>query len=113
MLEGVLQELQESQKEILRRQQLGERVLHQVVGILRVHGEKLDAILEAATDEGKPSETAKLLQEIVRALKEQTETLNMLPQVLGEVIRDELLGGDDLDGVAMEEEAPRDTPRTQ
>lgn len=78
-----------------------ELVMQRMIGILEIHGHKLDAILDAATAESGPSETGDLLRQIVTALEEQTETLALMPQVLGQVIRRELT---DMDGEEMEME---------
>ena len=67
-----------------------EQTLHVVVGLLEIHGAKLDAILEAATRESGPSETANLLKVIVSAQAETNELLQDLPTNIAVMFREEL-----------------------
>ena len=75
---------------IEERQAAYEVVVHRLIGMLEVHNEKLDAILEAATVEPGPSPVAEKLQEIVAAIEGQTEMLASLPDTLAVAIREEL-----------------------
>lgn len=72
-----------------------EQTLHVMVGILEIHGAKLDAILEAATAKSGPSETAELLKEIVSAQAQTNELLQDLPTNIAVMFRDELERDDD------------------
>jgi hypothetical protein len=72
------------------RQAAYEVVAHRILGILEVHNEKLDAILEAATTEPGPSPVAEALNKLVAAVEEQTRLLTSLPEVLAVAIREEL-----------------------
>ena len=75
---------------IEQRQAAYEIVAHRLIGILDVHNEKLDAILEAATVEPGPSPTTEVLKQILATMQEQTALLQGLPDAIGEIIRDEL-----------------------
>lgn len=75
---------------IEERQAAYEVVAHRIVGMLEVHNEKLDAILEAATTEPGPSPVAEALKELVAAVEDQTQLLTSLPDVLAVAIREEL-----------------------
>ena len=77
---------------IEQRQAAYEIVAHRLIGILEVHSEKLDAILEAATVEPGPSPTTELLKQILATMQEQTALLQGLPDAITDVIRDELEG---------------------
>lgn len=77
---------------IEQRQAAYEIVAHRMIGMLEVHNEKLDAILEAATVEPGPSPTTELLKQILTAMQEQTALLQGLPDAISDVIRDELEG---------------------
>ena len=72
-----------------------EQTLHIVVGLLEIHGAKLDAILEAATGEKGPSETAQLLKEIVSTQAETNELLQDLPTNIAVMFREEMEREDD------------------
>ena len=61
-----------------------------MVGLLEIHGAKLDAILEAATAESGPSETAELLKEIASAQAQTNELLQDLPANIAVMFHDEL-----------------------
>jgi len=76
-----------------------EQTLHIVVGLLEIHGAKLDAILEAATAKSGPSETTELLKEIASAQAQTNELLQDLPTNIAVMFRDELEreDGDELD----------------
>lgn len=67
-----------------------EQTLHVVVGLLEIHGAKLDAILEAATAKPGPSETTELLKEIVSAQAQTNELLQDLPTNIAVMFRDEM-----------------------
>ena len=71
------------------RQTVHEQVAHQIVDMLAIHNEKLDAILEAATQEPGPSPVLGVLAEILELLREQESLLAELPGTLAETIRDE------------------------
>lgn len=75
---------------IEQRQAMYEQVAHRMIGMMEVHNEKLDAILEAATTEPGPSPVAEALAAILTATQEQTKLLSGLPQALAETIRDEM-----------------------
>lgn len=75
---------------IEQRQAAYEVVVHRILGMLEVHNEKLDAILEAATVEPGPSPTTELLRQILTAMQAQTALLESLPDAIGEIVRDEL-----------------------
>ena len=72
-----------------------EQTLHVVVGLLEIHGAKLNAILEAATAEKGPSETALLLKAIASAQAETNELLQDLPTNIAVMFREELEREDD------------------
>ncbi len=72
------------------RQAIYEQVAHRMIGMMEVHNEKLDAILEAATVEPGPSPVAETLAAILVATQEQTRLLSGLPQILAEAIREEM-----------------------
>jgi hypothetical protein len=74
---------------IEQRQTAYEQVVHQVLDILDVHKEKLDAILAAATREPGPSPVLAVLADILTSLREQESLLADLPGALAETIRDE------------------------
>ena len=75
---------------IEQRQAAYEVVAHRLIGMLEIHNEKLDAILEAATVEPGPSPTTEVLTQILAAMQLQTELLQGLPDAIGEIIREEL-----------------------
>lgn len=75
---------------IEQRQAAYEVVAHRLIGMLEVHNEKLDAILQAATQEVGPSPTVEVLKQILASLQAQEAILAGLPAALGETIRDEL-----------------------
>ena len=75
---------------IEQRQAAYEVVAHRMIGMLEVHNEKLDAILEAATVEPGPSPTVEVLKQILASMQAQEAILAGLPAALGETIRDEL-----------------------
>lgn len=83
-----------------QRQAAYEVVAHRLIGILDVHNEKLDAILEAATVEPGPSPTTEILQQILTTMRQQTALLEGLPAAISETIRDEMQ--QELDEVEME-----------
>ena len=75
---------------IEQRQAAYEIVAHRLIGMLEVHNEKLDAILEAATVEPGPSPTTEVLNQILATMQRQTELLEGLPEAISETIRDEM-----------------------
>ena len=75
---------------IEQRQAAYEIVAHRLIGMLEVHNEKLDAILEAATVEPGPSPTTEVLNQILATMQRQTELLEGLPDAISETIRDEM-----------------------
>ena len=79
-----------------------EQTLHIVVGLLEIHGAKLDAILEAATVKPGPSETTELLKEIVFAQAQTNELLQDLPTNIAVMFRDELERDEDDDELELE-----------
>ena len=79
-----------------------EQTLHVVVGLLEIHGAKLDAILEAATAKSGPSETTELLKEIVFAQAQTNELLQDLPTNIAVMFRDELERDEDDDELELE-----------
>jgi len=83
-------ELAQALARIEQRQAAYEVVAHRLIGMLDVHNEKLDAILEAATLEPGPSPTAELLQQILNTMRQQTALLEALPAAISETIRDEM-----------------------
>ena len=85
---------------IEQRQAMYEVVAHRLIGMLEVHNEKLDAILEAATVEPGPSPTTEILKQILATMQQQAALLEALPAAIGETIRDELQ--QDFDEVEME-----------
>ncbi len=89
-----------------RRQEAVEQALQRVVGMLVVHNEKLDAILEAASREAGPSPVVEALNGIAGALREQGDLLRELPTSLAETIRDELQRELADEEVEMEEAGP-------
>jgi hypothetical protein len=85
------------------RQAAYEAVARRVLDTLQVHNEKLDAILEAATQEPEPSPVAETLAAILSSLREQESLLLDLPQALTEALRGERRRGPE-DGDAEEPE---------
>src|SRR3954452_580908 len=82
--------LRETLARIEQRQAAYEVVAHRLIGMLGVHNEKLDAILEAATVEPGPSPTTEVLKQILATMQEQATLLRGLPDAIGEIIREEL-----------------------
>jgi hypothetical protein len=83
-------EIAEALARIEQRQAAYEIVAHRLIGMLEVHNEKLDAILEAATVEPGPSPIAEVLKQILATMQEQTALLQGLPDAIGEIVREEL-----------------------
>ena len=83
-------ELAQALARIEQRQSAYEVVAHRLLGILEVHNEKLDAILEAATVEPGPSPTTEVLQQILATMRQQTALLERLPATISDTIRDEM-----------------------
>lgn len=75
---------------IERAQERFAKVADDILTVLEVHTEKLDAVLEAATKDPGPSPTAELLREIVAALTGQSALLAALPAAFAKTVRDEL-----------------------
>ena len=73
---------------IEQRQHAYEVVARRILDTLEVHTEKLDAILEAATQDPGPSSVAETLQAILAAMHDQTALLKTLPESLAATIRD-------------------------
>jgi len=88
------------------RQAIYEQVAHRLIGMMEVHNEKLDAILEAATVEPGPSPVAEALAAILVATQEQTRLLAGLPQVLAEAIREEMQRELEAEGYETESAVP-------
>lgn len=82
------------------RQLAHEAVMRTILEVLQMQGEKLDAILQAATIDPGPSPVAEALQQISLGLRAQTELLERLPEALASVIREEMAV--DLDDVETE-----------
>lgn len=83
-------DIAEALARIEQRQLAYEVVAQRLIGMLEVHNEKLDAILEAATVDPGPSPTAELLNQILTTMREQTALLRELPDAISETIRDEM-----------------------
>lgn len=77
------------EKAIVRLNEI-EQTMRVVIEILRIMGEKLDAILGAATTEPGPSETTRLLAKMVEAQERTTDLLEDLPANIGVIFRSEL-----------------------
>ena len=73
---------------IEQRQHAYEVVARRILDTLEVHTKKLDAILEAATQDPGPSPVAETLQAILAAMHDQTAQLKTLPESLAATIRD-------------------------
>jgi hypothetical protein len=97
------QDLAATVARIEARQVAYEAVVHRVLDTLEVHTEKLDAIIEAATQEPGPSPVAEILTAILSSLREQESLLLDLPQALTEAMRGERRRGPE-DGDAEEPE---------
>ena len=89
-----------------QRQAAYQQVAHRILDALEVHTEKLDAILEAATQEAGPSPVQELLAEILKSLHEQERLLTGLPDALAETVRDELQRELDAEEPEMEAAGP-------
>lgn len=76
-----------------------EQVMHIVVDLLRIHGAKLDAILDRVTREDGPSDTVLVLKEIAAAQAQTNELLQDLPANVAAMLRD---GAPDDDDVPMQ-----------
>jgi hypothetical protein len=74
---------------IEERQTAYELAAHRVIGMLEVHNEKLDAILEAASQQPGPSPVADALAAILSSLREQETLLLELPGAIATTIRGE------------------------
>jgi hypothetical protein len=99
---GSIRELVAAVARIERRQTVHERVAHRVIDMLAIHDEKLDAILEAATQEPGPSPLLGVLEEILKSLRAQESLLAALPDTLAETMRDEWPRELDADDPEME-----------
>jgi hypothetical protein len=75
---------------IEQRQAAYEVVAHRLIGMLEIHNEKLDAILEAATVEPGPSPTTEILSQMLATMQEQTALLRSLPDAISDTIREEM-----------------------
>lgn len=84
------------------RQVVYEQVMHRVIGMMAVHNEKLDAILNAASREPGPSSVAEVLGKILGSLQDQEQLLRELPEVLAAAIRGEFDQVIEAAGVEME-----------
>lgn len=82
------------------RQIAHESVMRTMLSIMQMHGEKLDAVLQAATLDPGPSPVAEALQQIALGMKQTNTLLIQLPNMLATVIREEMAV--DLDDVEME-----------
>ena len=92
------------------RQAAYETVVNRVLSILEVHNEKLDAILEAATQEPGPSPVVETLTAILLSLRTQENLLLDLPQALTEALRGEFRRDLEDDGDADDPEMESATP---
>jgi len=70
------------------RQQAYEVVASRILDTLQIHTEKLDAILEAATQSPGPSPVGETLGQILTALREQGALLEALPSSIAESLRE-------------------------
>ena len=75
---------------IEQRQAAYEVVAHRILGMLEVHNDKLDAILQAATVEPGPSPVTETLKQILLAMNATTAALAQLPEAIATTIREEL-----------------------
>ncbi len=73
---------------IEERQQAYETVARRILETLQVQTEKLDAILEAATQQPGPSPVADTLGQILTALREQSAVLEALPVSIAGAMRE-------------------------
>ena len=73
---------------IEERQQAYEVVARRILDTLQVHTEKLDAILEAATQSPGPSPVRETLGQILTALHEQAALLEALPSGIAGSLRE-------------------------
>ena len=85
-----LKDVAEAVLRIEERQAAYEQVAHRILGMLQVHNEKLDAILEAAVGEPGPSPVQALLGEILESMRAQEHLLRELPTSLAETLREEM-----------------------
>jgi hypothetical protein len=85
-----LKDVAEAVHRIEERQAAYEQVAHRILGVLQVHNEKLDAILEAAVGEPGPSPVQALLGEILESMRAQEHLLRELPTSLAEIMREEM-----------------------
>ncbi len=91
---------------IEQRQAAYEQVVHNILDMMAVHNEKLDAILEAAMGEPGPSPVAEALAGILAATQEQTKLLSGLPDALAVTIREEMQRELEAEGYEMEPAVP-------
>jgi hypothetical protein len=84
-----LKDVGEAVLRIEERQAAYQQVAHRILGVLQVHNEKLDAILEAAVGEPGPSPVQALLGEILESMRAQEHLLRELPTSLAEIMREE------------------------
>jgi hypothetical protein len=103
---GLLGELKAAVTRIELRQTVHEQVARQIVDMLAIHNEKLDAILAAATQEPGPSPVLSVLAEILESLREQESLLAELPGTLAVTMRDELQRELDAEDPEMEPAGP-------
>lgn len=88
---------------IEQRQTAYERVAHELVSAIGVQTEMLTAILKAATIDPVPSPVAEALQQIALGMRQQSDLLTRLPDMLATVIREEMtVPLDDVDNAEME-----------
>jgi hypothetical protein len=105
---GLLAGLVAAVTRIEQRQTVHEQVALRVVDMLAIHNEKLDAIIEAATQDPGPSPVAEALAAILSSLREQETLLAELPAALAETIRDVWLRALD-----AEDEPDTEDPETE
>jgi hypothetical protein len=91
---------------IEQRQIAFEHVASRMIDILEVHNEKLDAILEAASQESRTSPALSILESILATLREQESLLADLRDIQESAIRDELPSETEAEYLDMEPAAP-------
>jgi hypothetical protein len=87
---GHLHALSVAVARIEQRQIAFEHVANRMIDILEVHNEKLDAILEAASQESRTSPSLSILESILATLREQESLLADLRDIQESAVRDEL-----------------------
>ena len=78
--------------------------LRSILDVQEIHGAKLDAIMEAATVEAGPSPVATALESLAANMRQNTRTLEELPEKLAAMIADEIAV--EIDAATFEPAAP-------